>query len=77
MTQDYSLLKLSVSDCRWVCDPATLGFSSTAELHPEHRILGQPDAVDALRFGLDSRTHGNNVFVRGLSGFGRIELIDE
>jgi predicted ATP-dependent protease len=70
-------LKLDAKDCRWICDSTRLGFETTVELHAEHRILGQPDAVEALRFGLDSRVHGNNVFVRGLSGFGRIELIHE
>jgi len=77
VVKNYPLLALDIQDCRWRCDPDILGFKTTAELHPEHRILGQADAVDALRYGLDSRVHGNNVFVRGLSGFGRIALIHE
>ncbi|MDC1308284.1 hypothetical protein N8Z40_09885, partial [Pseudomonadales bacterium] len=64
MVKNYPLLALDIQDCRWRCDPDILGFKTTAELHPEHRILGQADAVDALRYGLDSRVHGNNVFVR-------------
>ena len=34
------------------CDPATLGFSSTRELDPIPGIIGQDEAVEALRAGL-------------------------
>lgn len=70
-------LKLSRDQVRWRCTLERLGFESTRELVPDNRILGQEDAVDALKFGLATRTHGNNVFVRGLSGFGRISLIHQ
>lgn len=70
-------LKLSKDQVRWRCPADALGFESTQELKPENRILGQEDAVDALKFGLESRTHGNNVFVRGLSGFGRMSLVHQ
>ncbi|MBT7371041.1 MAG: AAA family ATPase, partial [Gammaproteobacteria bacterium] len=39
--------------------------------------MGQEDAVDALQFGLKNRFRGDNVFVRGLSGFGRMALINQ
>ncbi|XOV89981.1 MAG: Lon protease family protein [Pseudomonadota bacterium] len=68
---------ITAAAARWRCDPATLGFATTSELSPEYRILGQEDAVDALRFGLENRIQGNNVFVRGLSGFGRMPLIHQ
>ena len=69
--------KLSATEARWRCPPEELGFASTSELTPRHEILGQEDAVEALRFGLESRSQGNNVFVRGLSGFGRMSLIHQ
>ena len=69
--------KLSAAEARWRCPPEDLGFASTSELTPRHEILGQEDAVEALRFGLESRSQGNNVFVRGLSGFGRMSLIHQ
>ena len=78
MTDDVkSLTRLLAEQVRWLCDPADLGFSSPSELTPETRILGQDDVVEALSFGLNSRIQGNNVFVRGLSGFGRMSLIHQ
>lgn len=71
------ITKLKSAEVRWRCDSATLGFDSTSELTPDNRILGQDDAVEALRFGLENRMRGNNVFVRGLSGFGRMALVHE
>jgi ATP-dependent Lon protease len=70
-------VRVSAERARWRCPEAELGFASTRDLTPEHRILGQEDAVDALRFGLENRIQGNNVFVRGLSGFGRMALIHQ
>jgi predicted ATP-dependent protease len=69
--------RLSPEGVRWRCDPNSLGFRTTAELTPEPGILGQDDAVDAMRYGLEARTHGTNIFVRGLSGYGRMELIHQ
>lgn len=69
--------RLDASQARWRCDPAALGFESTDDIKPDHNILGQEDAVDALRFGLENRLQGNNIFVRGLSGFGRTTLVHQ
>ncbi len=68
---------LEAKDCRWRCDPASLGVTSTEEITPDERILGQDEAVEALKFGLKNRFKGDNIFVRGLSGFGRMSLIDQ
>jgi ATP-dependent Lon protease len=38
-------------------------------------IIGQAPAADALRFGLETRAKGQNVFVRGLEGTGRSGLV--
>ncbi|MFH1419446.1 MAG: Lon-like protease helical domain-containing protein, partial [Planctomycetota bacterium] len=60
---------------RWRCDPSTLGFVSTAEIEPLYSVIGQDIAVDALRFGLEIDAPGQNIFVRGLTGTGRMTLI--
>jgi ATP-dependent Lon protease len=60
---------------RWRCDPASLEFESTAELEPVAGIVGQPSAVDALQFGIETDAPGQNVFVRGLVGTGRMTMI--
>ncbi len=76
-TETKNAARISASQARWRCDPAALGFASTSELQSAAQIIGQEDAVDALRFGLENRFRGNNVFVRGLSGFGRLALIHQ
>ncbi len=77
MVFDPKELRIGADKARWRCDAAVLGFRSTSELNPEYHILGQEDAVEALQFGLENRIQGNNVFVRGLSGFGRMTLIHQ
>lgn len=60
---------------RWRCDPASLGFKTTAEVEPIPPVIGQDSAVEALEFGLGSPAPGHNVFVRGLTGTGRAMLV--
>ncbi len=60
---------------RWRCDPDRLGFATTAEVPPVQGVVGQPTAVEALRFGLQIDAPGHNVFVRGLVGTGRLTLV--
>ena len=52
-----------------------LGFESTADVEPQKGIIGQADALESLRFGLELFAPGQNVFVRGLSGTGRTSLV--
>jgi predicted ATP-dependent protease len=59
------------------CDPASLGFKTTDDLRDLHEILGQPRAVEAMRFGIDIRRPGYNIFVLGPQGAGRYTLIGE
>jgi predicted ATP-dependent protease len=68
-------LRIKTSDLRWICDPGALGFASTAELNAEGEVVGQDDALEALRFGLETFAPGQNVFVRGLTGTGRLGLV--
>lgn len=60
---------------RWRCDPDTLGFETTDQVEPLRGVVGQASAVESLRFGLDVRAPGHNVFVRGLVGTGRLTLV--
>ena len=38
-------------------------------------VVGQDDAIEALRFGLEISGPGQNIFVRGLPGTGRLSLV--
>jgi len=60
---------------RWRCDPSSLGFETTAEVEPIAGIVGQASALEALRFGIETDAPGQNVFVRGLVGTGRMTMI--
>ncbi|MGK0217912.1 MAG: putative ATP-dependent protease [Planctomycetota bacterium] len=68
-------LRVPTEHLRWSCDPASLGFETTLEVEPLHGVVGQDDAVEALRYGLEVHAPGQNVFVRGLTGTGRLSLV--
>jgi ATP-dependent Lon protease len=68
-------LPLPPSALRWNCDEAKLGFETTAEVPPVEGVVGQASAVEALRFGIEIDAPGQNVFVRGLVGSGRMNLV--
>ena len=59
--------ELPIETLRWRCDPDDLSFDSTAEVEPVAGVVGQDDAVEAVRYGLESSSPGQNIFVRGLS----------
>ena len=70
-------VRTRVTDCqlRWCCDPDGLGFESTREVPPIQGIVGQDAAIEALAFGLETDAPGMNVYVRGLTGTGRMKLV--
>lgn len=53
------------------CDPAQFTFESTGDLPILDEIIGQPRAVDAIRFGTNMRSDGYNVFAIGSNGVGK------
>jgi len=57
------------------CDPASLGFSTTADIEPAEVLIGQDRALGALRFGTAIRRRGYNLFVIGGQGFGRHKAV--
>jgi len=60
---------------RWRCDPDRLEFETTDEVDPVAGVIGQSSAVDALGFGLEIDAPGQNIFIRGLAGTGRMTLV--
>jgi predicted ATP-dependent protease len=68
--------ELSVPDLRRTCDPNTLPDEKTTE--PDHvgSIIGQERAVRAMRFGLDIRSWGFNIYVAGMAGTGRTTAVE-
>ena len=66
---------LKPEDLRWHVDESQLSFKSTAEVDPTEGIVGQPIALEAMRFGVECDAPGQNVYVRGVTGTGRMTLV--
>ncbi|VAW38704.1 ATP-dependent protease La Type II [hydrothermal vent metagenome] len=67
--------KLQWQQVRWQCDLEQLDFETTAELDKGNTMVGQHEALEALEYSIESRAFGQNAFVRGLHGIGRMEMI--
>jgi len=67
--------ELSADTLRWRCDESELTFESTADVDPAEGIVGQPIAIEAMRFGIECEAPGQNIYVRGLTGTGRMTLV--
>ncbi|MCF6299628.1 MAG: AAA family ATPase [Proteobacteria bacterium] len=69
--------KLKWQSVRWRCDTSLLGFKSTSEIKPIDGIVGQDDAMEAIKFAIECDAYGQNAFVRGLSGTGRMSMLSK
>ncbi len=69
------ILKLAPAKLRWKCDESILKFDSTAEVNPASKIIGQDSAREALEFGLLCNAPGQNIYVRGSRGTGRLTMV--
>jgi ATP-dependent Lon protease len=72
---NVAALRLRADQVRWRCDPAQLPFQTTDEIEPARTVVGQDAAVEAVRFGLECYAPGQNIFIRGLTGTGRMTLV--
>jgi len=66
---------LPAATLRRCCEPADLGFATTAELADLSGLVGQERAVDAVRLGVGMRRHGFNIFAFGPPGTGKHTLV--
>ena len=60
---------------RWHATPELLPFADTSELEPLTDVVVQQSAIRALRFGLESKMPGHNVYVRGMTGTNRLPVV--
>ncbi|MCF6319349.1 MAG: AAA family ATPase [Proteobacteria bacterium] len=67
--------KLNWKQVRWSCNVKELTFKTTKDVEPVANIIGRKEALDALQYSIESRAFGQNAFVRGLQGTGRLEMI--
>ncbi len=68
---------LPTSKLRRESDVKLMGCETTAELKPLEEIIGQDRAVRALKFGLDIRSRGFNIYVAGSPGTGRTTAVQD
>ena len=66
---------LSAAQLRRRCDPARFAFRTTEELADLADAPGQARATDAIRFGVDIRREGYNLFAMGPEGLGRRTVV--
>ena len=58
------------------CNLEKAEFKTTAELEPLQGIIGQERADESIRFGLNTKNKGYNIYVSGVSGTGRNSYIN-
>ena len=66
---------LPASSLRWRCDPARFPPEGATTRRSLVDTIGQEGAIEALRLGLELYGPGYNVFVEGLPGTGRAEIV--
>ena len=57
------------------CDPNQFKFDTTEELEHLGDFIGQPRAIEAMRFGVGMRQKGYNIFAVGPEGIGKGNLV--
>ena len=66
---------LSPEEIRLTCDPARFRFSTTKEVSPLTRFVGQERALQAVDFGLNMRSLGFNIYALGENGTGKTSAV--
>jgi ATP-dependent Lon protease len=60
---------------RWRCDPAQIPWETTADAEPASGEMGQERALRALRLAVTMHAPGYNLFICGLSGNSRADMM--
>jgi len=69
--------EIPIEKLRWRCDPTQLTFKCTENLSPLKDFIGQDFAISSLRFGLEVKRPGYNIYVAGLTGTGKTTVVKE
>lgn len=75
--QEQKRLPLAVEALYHPCDKGALNFETTDDIAPLDDHFGQDRAANALKFGLEMRHEGYNLFLLGSVGVGKHELLQE
>jgi ATP-dependent Lon protease len=66
---------VAVNELRWQCDTDSFSFETTAEISGSTGVQGQHTAKEAIEFGIRCLAPGQNIYVRGSRGTGRIRMV--
>ena len=67
--------ELAPDQLKEACNVECFDFESTVKLQPIEGIVGQQNALKALKLGVNIKGQGYNIFVTGLSGTGKLTTI--
>ncbi len=69
--------KVPASQLTRVCTDDPFDFTSTADLPPLDRVIGQKRAIEAIDFGLNMKGKGYHIFISGPEGTGKTTIIGD
>jgi predicted ATP-dependent protease len=75
MTKKRKIRELDAAFLYRYCDLEAFDFHTTDDLDDLTDIIGQPRAVEAVRFGSDIQHPGYNIFAMGATGTGKRSLV--
>ncbi len=76
MSERRRALEVGADELTARCDPASLPFGDTAELHAVEAVYGQERAVRAIEFALGMRAHGYHLYASGPDGIGKASIVE-
>ena len=76
MSERRDAFEVSASALTARCDPASLPFESTGDLHSLEAVFGQERAVRAIEFALGMAARGYNLYASGPDGIGKSSIIE-
>lgn len=75
-TKAKSIQTLTPAQLRWACPKTHLPFATTTkDVKPLKRIVGQDRAIEAIELGAGLRSQGYNIWASGVVGTGRMTTI--
>ncbi len=75
MTKKKKIRELDAASLYRHCDLESFDFQSTDDLDDLTDIIGQPRAVEAVRFGSDIQHPGYNIYAMGATGTGKRSMV--
>lgn len=70
-----AITRLQATDLFEACDVQAFDFDTTNDLQALDDVIGQPRAIESVKFGIGIRRKGYNLFALGPSGSGKRALV--